>query len=238
MVRSLLNGAFANTSFCVFDPQGKERLSRTGRGPAMGLSTARRRGGQTDSDTSVIKRMNEIASDFTPTGKAEDIALQDFDTFRQALNVASADQRLLVFVNADKQERGPIESKLKQVFADSDVVGKFHLNFFNEESDKNWSTEIRGSEKEKPGIVIIRSGTYGIDGMVMDQLALDSSADDIKSAMLDANKKFASLEERKTYSKHVTAGRRQRIYFENEIPYGEDRDGDGKIDNQRRGRNR
>ena len=42
---------------------------------------------------------------------------------------------------------------------------------------------------------------------------------------LEANTAFASMEDRKVYSQHVSTGRRKGIYFENEIPYGEDRDG-------------
>ena len=237
MVRELLNGAFANTAFCIFDPLGEKRLSRSGRGPSMGLSPRRRSGEQSGDEAAIINRMNEISSNYTPTGKKDDVALQDFKTFRQALNVASADQRLLVFVNADEKERDNVESKLKQVFADEDVIGKFHLNFANMETDQEWSKSIKGV-KLTPGIVIIRAGTFGIDGTVMDELSLNTSAKEIKSALLDANQAFASLENRKTYSTHVKSGRRQGIYFENEIPYGEDRNGDGEIDNQRSGRRR
>lgn len=231
-VRALLNGAFANTAFCVFDPQGEERLSRAGRGPSMGLGG---RGGQGGGDAGVIRSMNRIAAGYSPKGAQEDAVLQDFNSFRQALNVASADQRLLVFLNAEKNSRDQVEARLKQVFADSEVVGKFHLKLKNEEMDKNWASVVQGAT-DRPGILIIRSGTFGLDGEVVQQLPLSSDENEIKTAMLNANKTFASREDRKTYQDHVTSGRRQGIYFENEIPYGEDRDGDGKIDNQRRGR--
>ena len=239
-VRALLNGAFANTAFCVFDPEGEERLSRAGRGPSMGLSGRGGRGGrggQASGDAGVIQRMNQIAADYLPKGQKEDAILQDFNSFRQALNVASADQRLLVFLNAENNNRQQVEAELKQVFADSEIVGKFHLKLKDQTTDENWAKAVQGTSN-KPGILIIRSGTYGLEGEVVKQLPLSSSASEIKTAMLNANKSFASLEDRKTYSEHVTSGRRQGIYFENEIPYGEDRDGDGKIDNQRQGRRR
>ena len=73
-------------------------------------------------------------------------------------------------------------------------------------------------------------------GLFIPETIVKYDENEIKTAMLNANKTFASREDRKTYQDHVTSGRRQGIYFENEIPYGEDRDGDGKIDNQRRGR--
>ncbi|MDG2186629.1 MAG: hypothetical protein P8K79_13215 [Mariniblastus sp.] len=237
-VRALLNGAFANTAFCLFDPEGEERLSRAGRGPSMGLGGRGgrgERGEQASGDAGVIQRMNQIAAKYSPKGQKEDVTLQDFNSFRQALNVASADQRLLVFLNAENSSGQPVEAELKQVFADSEVVGKFHLKLKDETMDENWSKVVQGAT-DKPGILIIRSGTFGLEGQIVEQLPISSNAKEIKSAMLNANKSFAAREDRKTYRDHVTSGRRQGIYFENEIPYGEDRDGDGKIDNQRRGR--
>ena len=71
----------------------------------------------------------------------------------------------------------------------------------------------------------------------MQKLDVSSDAEAIRSALLASNDTFAKNEDRKIYSDHVRAGRRQRIYFENEIPYGEDRDGDGKID-KAKGRSR
>ena len=239
-VRALLNGAFANTAFCIFDPSGEERLTRSGRGPSQSLGTRGNkgsRGKQASGDEGMIDRMNQIAADYRSIGNEADAILQDFNSFRQALNVASADQRLLVLVDSDKGNRDQVEDKLRKVFADEEIEGKFHLKFVNQGTDKNWSKVIKGASN-KPGILIIRSGTFGLDGTVMEQLSLSTNADEIKQAMLKSNKKFASLETRKTYGDHVQAGRRQNIYFENEIPYGEDRDGDGKVDNQRKSRRR
>lgn len=233
MVRSLLNGAFANTAFCIFDPHGKERLSRSGRSPSW-LNTGR---GKRANDNEIIKSMERIASRFKPTAESDGLVLQDFNTFRQALNVAAADQRLLVFVNAEQKEHKKVEAALQRVFADEKVVGRFHLNFLNLKKDKSWSKVIEGASN-KTEIAIIRAGAFGLDGILMDQLSFSDDADKIETAMLRANEKFASVESRKKYSTHVRSGKRKGIYFENEIPYGEDRDGDGKIDKaQRRKRN-
>ena len=73
-----------------------------------------------------------------------------------------------------------------------------------------------------------RSNSHGVA-----QLDLDSTPTQTKSAMLDANKKFNTLEKRKEYKDHVTQGKRKGIYFENEVKSGEDRDGDGIPDNGR-----
>ena len=233
-VRELLNGRFANTAFCVFDPQGERRLTRSGRSPDHGLGSRRDKGD--DSDDLVIENMNRIAAKYQAKGKADETLLQDFLTFRQALNVASADQRLLLFANVEEKSRSKVEATLKRVFVDSEIVGKFHLNFADPKVDGDWGKAIKGANK-KPGLIIIRSGEYGIDGTVIEQLPVDADEEKIKSALLVANQKFAIVEGRKDYASHVKQGRRRRIYFENEIPYGEDRGGGGNAD-RKRGRQR
>jgi len=235
MVRELLDGRFENTAFVIFDPSGTKRLSKTGRSPDQGLSTKRGPGPGKASNEEIVDRMHQIASGFTPIGRVADMQLQDFDSFRQALNVASADQRLLLFVNVDKRSRAKVLSNLKEVFADSEIVGKFHLDFADPKTDAQWGASVKGATNNA-GMSLIRSGQFGLDGSVVQQLSLKAKPKDIKSALLSANEKFAMLEERKSYADHVKQGRRQNIYFENVIPYGEDKDGDGEPDTKERQR--
>ena len=222
MVRSVLNGAYANTAFCIFDPQGEQHLSRSGRSPFQAIGRR-----SSDSNDRVIKEMKRIASLYQPKsdGTAE---LQDFLSFRQALNVASADQRLLVFVNADKAAVDKLSPTLKKLFADKDIIGRFHLDFAGEQDDQ-WRNVIDGAQSE-PAINVIRAGKFGLDGTAVNGSPLDTSLEKLKADLLAENKKFSKIESRKDYADHVRAGRRQGIKYETEIPYGEDRDGDGKID--------
>ena len=229
MIRSLLNGRFANTAFCIFDPRGEKQLTSAGRGP--NLLAGRRSEGEDEETTSVVRRMQSIASRYPRSADLSKAVLQDFHSFRQALNVASADQRLLVFVNADEKERLPAIENLQQVFSDEELIGKFHLDFLND-GDKHWYKTIKSGGNE-PGIFVIRSGKFGVDGSALDRLNLNASSDEIRKSMVTASKQFKSDEKRKTYADHVREGRRNGIYFENEIPYGEDRNGDGKVDRVR-----
>ena len=224
MIRSLLNGRYANTAFCMFDPQGTRRLSRTGRSPTQVIG---RHG--SDSNVVVIKEMEKIAARYKSNdAKDTDAILQDFLSFGQALNVASADQRLLVFVDADQAGIEKLKPNLQKLFADKDVIGRFHLDFKGDE-DSEWSKAIKDSENE-PGINFIQAGKFGLEGSVVKRLSLDSSLTELKDNLLAENKTFSSTEERKDYGKHVMEGNRKGIKYESEIPYGEDRDGDGKID--------
>ncbi len=229
LVRSLLNGRFANTAFCILAPDGKERLSRTGRGPEHGLSAGRPGPDNEPSAEEVIKALENIAMSYRPRGDEKDATLQDFHTFRQALNVAAGDQRLLLFVAAADDDQAKVKQTLKPVFADDEVIGKFHLDFADTAKDAAWAENIERT-RGKSGLVIVHADPFGQSGRVVEQLPLTASAEEIKTALLKANTGFSLTEERKVYSEHVDTGRRERIFFENEMPYGEDRDGDGKID--------
>lgn len=230
LVRSFLNGRFANTAFCILAPDGKERLTESSRGPANVLgSTGRGPRAEKGSDEEVVAEMNQIAKSFRQNGDPSEMTLQDFHSFRQALNVASGDQRLLVYVAAPESERLRIEKLLQPVFSDEEITGRFHLDFGSSSTDAEWRHVISGTE-DNTGIIIIRADQFGQEGKTMMQLPLMTSAEKLKSALLAANQKFADSETRKIYSEHVQTGRREGIFFENGMPYGEDRNGDGEID--------
>ena len=233
MVRKYLNGRFANTAFCVLSPDGEERLSGTGRSPAMGLAPRGGRRGPDGDDDVVMEAMERIAKNYRPKGDPNTPVVQDFHSFRQALNVASGDQRLLLFVAAPAAEREGLRKSLRPVMGDPDIIGRFHADF-GDTPDAEWAENIDGA-KSKPGMFIVRAGKFGQDGKLLAQLPLDATAAEIKASLLKANAEFAKTEERKVYRDHVSQGKRQRVYFENGMPYGEDRDGDGVID-QRKGR--
>lgn len=226
MVRSLLGGRFANTAFCVFDHLGKERLSNSGRSPGSLVGRQNNSG-----DDSIIREMNRISSRYESPRDTGPALLQDFDTFRQALNVASADQRLLVLVTSDNDET---QQNLREALSDHDIVGRFHVELVSK-SDRDWKKAIQG-ESNDPGILIVWPGQFGLQGKVMKELPESVSVEKIKKSLTESNTEFASKETRKDYDEHVAAGLKQGIYFENEIPYGEDRNADGVNDREQRRR--
>ncbi len=221
-----MNGIYVNTAFVLFDPTGEEHLSRTGRSPAQVLGRWR-----SNSTDSIIRHLESTTLRYQQKGKPNDAVLQDFLSFRQALNVASADQRLLVFVNADESAIKKLTPSLKELFADEDVIGRFHLDLAGQ-ADATWVDAVKGSESA-PAINIIRAGKFGMDGAIMSRLPLDVPLESLKAKLLADNKEFGLTEERKVYASHVMEGKRKGIEFELEIPYGEDRDGDGEIDRSR-----
>ena len=83
LVREILNGRFANTSFCIFSPDGKTQLTRSSRGPKTILG-AKGRGpsAQPGSLDEVVAAMADLVEPYPRKGRAEDLTLQDFHSFR------------------------------------------------------------------------------------------------------------------------------------------------------------
>lgn len=220
LVRDLLKGTFQNTAFVVFAPDGKTKLTRSGRVPkhAFGDNT--------------ISEMSEIVSEYKQKGTSEDAVMQDFNSFKQSLNVASADQRLLVLTVASDRQKEDALSKVQQIFVDEELKGRFHFDTIGE-VDKDWTKNVKSS-KSTEGYYIVRSDTFGQKGEVMKSLPLKSNVESIKEALLAANAVYAKSEVRKSYNEHVKEGRKEGIEFRNTMAPGEDRDGDGVIDERRK----
>ncbi len=227
LVRSLLGGRFENTAFCLFAPDGETRLSGTGRSPVQGLVGIRGVGGA-DALATVVAEMAAVAARYPGNGNDAGAAVPDFHSFRQALNVASADQRLLVLALTPARRE-----TLEEVANHPSIVGRFHFDIHDPTGDGSWKKAVAADDfPDGDAMVIIRPGTFGMDGTVLARIGADQDAGEIRSTLLAANGTFASGESRKTYSEHVREGRRSGVYFEGNVPYGEDRDGDGKIDHR------
>jgi hypothetical protein len=158
--------------------------------------------------------------------------VQDFHSFRQAVNAASGDQRLLLYVVSPAEERPALRERLREFVNHDKVVGRLHTDFWEADTDSQWRSAIKGGQLES-GLFVIRADKFGQSGSVVAELPLETSIADLMKPFLEANRKFGETETRKVYSEHVQEGRRQRIHFENGMPYGEDRDGDGQIDRRR-----
>lgn len=216
-VRTFLDGRFENSAFCLLAPNGQDWLTRAGRGPEMVLG-----------HRSSVIQMKTVAAKYPDKKSGSHAIVQDFHSVRQALNVASADQRVLVILSGPKEKTNGLRTSLQNVTNDERIVGRFHFDF-DETSD--WHQQIKGL-KADPGIVVIRPGEFGMDGTVMQQLPLTADSSEIINTLLVANSKFAKTTKKKVYSSHVAKGTKLGIYFDSVVPYGEDRDGDGKIDHR------
>ncbi|MBK1831176.1 hypothetical protein JIN77_10590 [Verrucomicrobiaceae bacterium R5-34] len=240
MVRKFLNGRFENTAFCVLAPDGKTQLSRTGRSPQMGFGIRGRpeAGGAEEKaqNAAVLAAMTKIAKQYPAKASAEHAVVEDFNSFKQGLNISSGDQRLFVFTVAPLKQREALKKSMQKVANHKEVIGKYHFDFADK-VDAEWSKVIEG-DKNKTGIFIIQAGEFGQTGKVLAELPLDTKPEKIRAALGKANQAFASSEKRKVYATHVRKGRAEGVKYEDNMPWGEDRDGDGKIDERPQRRRR
>ncbi len=216
-VRTFLDGRFENSAFCLLAPNGQDWLTRAGRGPEMVLG-----------HRSSVIQMKTVAAKYPDKKSGRQALVQDFHSVRQALNVASADQRVLVIVSGPKEQTDELRSSLQSVTNDERIVGRFHFDF---DETEGWHKQIENL-KAGPSIVVVRPGEFGMDGTVMKQLSLAAEGSEIIKTLLAANSEFAKTTKKKVYSSHVSKGTKLGIYFDSVVPYGEDRDGDGKIDHR------
>ena len=235
IIRGFLRGAFANTAFCILAPDGKKRLSGSGRSPSSLLRRRGRFGG--DDNELIVRELEEIVEGYSLKGLPQDAVVPDFYSVRQSLNVSSADQRLLLLSVAPESQKKSLSVTLSSVLFDDEIIGRFHHDFVSGEKDKNWA-ELMEKESQESGFFIVQPDPFGMTGEVVKELPVNASAQQIKSALKKLNETYSESEERKNYSEHVREGRRKSIRFENEMPYGEDRDGDGVIDKGRSRRKR
>ena len=177
---------------------------------------------------SSVIQMKTVAAKYPDKQDGRQAIVQDFRSVRQALNVASADQRVLVVVSGPADQTNKLRTSLQSVTNDERIVGRFHFDF---DSTTDWHKQIKGLKAE-PSIVVIRPGEFGMDGTVMSQLPLDANNSEVVNTLLTANSEFAKTTKKKVYSSHVSKGTKLGIYFDSVVPYGEDRDGDGKIDHR------
>ena len=215
IVRSHLNGRFENTAFCILSPDGKERLTRSGRGPGQVF-----RG-------NLASSLNTISKKYRSRDKGA--AVPDFPTFKLSLNVSSADQRLLLLVTGNDKELKTTRKHLQPFAEHPDIIGRFHYDFENDE--KTWS-KVLSKSKSGSRIMIVAADAFGQKGEVIKNFPLNVKLSDLKDALLKANESYAKNTTKKNYGNHIQKGRRNGVTWEMPMEYGEDRDGDGKIDHR------
>jgi hypothetical protein len=108
-------------------------------------------------------------------------------------------------------------------------VGRFNYDF--ESDSESWTAPI-SSKSKKSGFYIVRPGEFGLEGEIVKLLPLNTSKETLLQEMAVANRDYAKRTKKKVYSSHVVEGRKQGKRIEMAMPFGEDRDGDGKIDHR------
>ncbi len=201
------SGQLENTVFVMLAPDGKTRLSASGRTPRMVF------GGATGWEGTVLAlEMEHLAKSHPPSKKPEAStgpALPVAKDVRRAVNIAACDRLPLVISGGLDDEQ--LQS-LAAIGWTEPYIGRLSWASTTEPSQ----LKAVGIDKPASGIWVVQPDNYGLQVEVIAKLAADADADTIRKALDQA------LETRRPTQKstrsHVRQGRRLGKSWDTEIP--------------------
>lgn len=175
-------GELENTVFVILAPDGKTRLSKSGRSPQMVF------GGSVGWESSILALEMHAISQKYP-GRSETSGLPPLPTckdLRRSLNVASCDRQLLVV--ADRVPEYVLR-KLRVLAWKEPFRGR--LGWGLTKSAKE-AKQI-GLPAKEPGISIVRPGEFGLTSSVISHIPVSAFDQKIESEIDDSSSVFTNL---------------------------------------------
>ena len=203
------HGMLKNTVFGILSPDGKEKLTKTGRGPFFEYRGAR----------DMARGMKKIAEKYgvKPSVVFSDTVLPFCKSLRLGLNVAAAEGRPLVVVSGkDQSEVDRISDGLVDKVWSEPLAGQFVYAAVTDAED------FDAFENLEPftGTAIILPGQFGITGKTMAQFESDADPDVIENKMQEITKEF--LSNSLDHRTHVNLGIDMDVDWQSEIPSTDD----------------
>ena len=201
------SGQLENTVFVMLAPDGKTRLSPSGRSPRMVF------GGAAGWEGTVLALgMEHLAKSHPPSKKPESStgpALPVAKDVRRAVNIAACDRLPLVISGGLDDEQ--LQS-LAAIGWTEPYIGRFGWASTSEPSQ----LKAVGIDKPSSGIWVVQPDNFGLQVEVIAKLPADADRDSIRKALDRA------LETRRPAQKstrtHVRQGKRLGKNWESEIP--------------------
>ncbi len=194
------SGELENTTFAILAPDGKTRLSRTGRTPDHVFDDAE----------SMARFMDRTADEFQGTSRGA--PLPTVPDLRLGLDVASCDQRPLVVVAAPHGRLRTMVSRLEELAWSDEFVGRFRY-VVQEGSDGLDSIDAFG----ETGYFVVEASEFGLDGEVLVAMPSTASGEAIAEGLTEALDLFGTPAS-KNYREHMRRGHQLGIEWETAIP--------------------
>ena len=173
------SGFVENSTFGILSPDGKKKLTRTGRAPFYEYRNA----------NAMAKGMNKIASEYKVADDTvfSDPTLPYIAELDLAINVAAADQLpLVIVVGNDPVKTQELEAKLLPLAWSNTFAGQFDYVAADGEDDFKPVLGIEGDLKTMNSLLIIEPGKFGLTATVLAQLDASASAQQIEKALSNA----------------------------------------------------
>ena len=202
-------GLLKNTVFGILSPDGKKKLTKTGRGPFFEYRGAR----------DMANGMKKIAKkyDVKPSVVFTDTVLPFCKSLRLGLNIAAAEGRPLVVVSGEDQlQIDRISEGLVDKVWSEPLAGQFVYAAVTDPKD------FDAFENLEPltGTGIILPGQFGITGKIMAQFESDADPDVIENKLQEITKEF--LSNALDHRTHVNLGIDMDVDWQSEIPSTDD----------------
>ncbi|OUU23361.1 MAG: hypothetical protein CBC13_05780 [Planctomycetia bacterium TMED53] len=198
------NGELENTVFVMLAPDGKTRLSRSGRTPQMAF------GGSVGWESTILAlELHAIAQKYP--GKENPSGLPPLPVskdLRRSLNVAACDRQLLVL--ADRVSESTMV-ELRQLAWEAPFRGRLGWS----STDNKEEVQAIGLPVEGPAIYICKPGEFGLKATSLKKLSANASTKEIKAALSVALQSARPAQ--KNYRRHVSRGQRLNKSWETEI---------------------
>ena len=201
-------GSLENTVFCLFEPDGKTKLSKSGRSPSMVFRTPER----------FLDELKSIGSRYRAKAKPSR-ALATVPDLRLALNEAACDSAPLVIALAKSEsELAKVETSLAKLAWSEDLVGRLRYSSatLEQAQEHEWLKATLKQLGKSSGVVIVEPNAFGTEAEV---LAFSKAANDPEELILALERGLAAhAPAQKEASKHIAEGRRESIEWDSAMP--------------------
>jgi hypothetical protein len=205
-------GNLENSVFALLGPDGKERLTQTGRSPGMVFKTA----------AQMAERLTELAKEVGPqrTPVFRSQQLPAYPTLRLALNVAACDDRSLIVrlsTSASSNTKKKVTDALTEVAWSDEWVGRVHYAHAT-------AADVRALDGIKDVASIPDSGYVSLSPAPLGQGAKLLGEASKRASKTQLQKLLQKAVEGHTVSAvlssrdHVRAGKRAGVSWETVIP--------------------
>lgn len=203
------SGQLENTTFAILSPNGKKKLTRTGRGPFHEYRNA----------TQMAAGMNKIAESYKVDAKTlmSDTSLPYSESVDVGLNISAADNiPMIVIAASDDAKSKSLEQKLLPHAWSTSVIGQFNYAKASSASNLSTLTGIKGDADQIDSILIVEPGQFGLSGKVLAQLDGSAGKEKLKTVLLNAVANCQRIQ--KDHNSHVQLGIQLGVDWESEIP--------------------
>ena len=211
------NNNLENTVFAILGPDGKHRLTQTGRSAGWAF-------GESEEAPAIMgQTMERLARRYARKGAKYQakLALPTHANFGLALNVAACDSRpLIVGFHPNKSGLEKLAGQLRDVAWDKEFAGRCEYVLVTDPEELKPVRSL--GEKPAPGTYVIRPGIFGEFGRVLGAIPAAAKPDELLAQVKIADSKFKAAVKREQRD-HTRLGAQMGVHWKTAIPVTDSR---------------